>query len=44
MAVVSPLMISAANTAQDRYSSLPPATVIMIIGVSTMLARQSIAY
>ena len=44
MTVVKPLITSAANTAHERYASLPPASVIMIIGVSTMLAMQSRAY
>ena len=44
IAVVRPLIRSAANTAHERYAALPPASVIMIIGVSTMLAMQSMAY
>ena len=44
IAVVTPLITSAANTAHERQASLPPARVIMIIGVSMMLAMQSMAY
>jgi len=42
--VVRPLTTSAANTAHDRYSRLPPATVIMTVGVRMMLAMQMSAY
>ena len=42
--VVTPLTKMAANTAQARYSSLPPAARTMIAGVITIPATQRVAY
>ena len=44
IAVVIPLTSSAAQTAHDRYASLPPAVVIMRVGASTTLATEISAY
>ena len=41
--VVTPLTMTAAKTAQDRKSALPPAARITITGVSTTPATVSMA-
>ena len=43
MSVVTPLTAKAANTAQERKASVPPATRITMAGVSTTPATQRTA-
>ena len=42
--VATPLTASAANTAQFRYASLPPAVLMRIAGVNTTVATASTVY